>query len=175
MMGLLKSHTRQAQPESRTLTARDAALIKRMLQRGDRQHDIADLFGVNGGRIAEIASGKTFADVVVEPDSLLRSETIRAEMDLADPPPLDATERAELEALKNQPDGAIEYSDIPELADKFWESAVLNPYYRPIKQQITLRLDAGIVAWFKRHAEGGRGYQTEINRVLRDYVKRKND
>lgn len=29
-----------------------------MLKRGDRQHDIAAYFGVNGGRIAEIAAGK---------------------------------------------------------------------------------------------------------------------
>jgi len=28
-----------------------------MLARGDRQHDIAAYFGVNGGRIAEVASG----------------------------------------------------------------------------------------------------------------------
>jgi hypothetical protein len=31
-----------------------------MLARGDRQHDIAAWFGVNGGRIAELASGKLF-------------------------------------------------------------------------------------------------------------------
>jgi len=28
-----------------------------MLARGDRQHDIASYFGVNGGRIGEIATG----------------------------------------------------------------------------------------------------------------------
>ncbi len=50
-----------------SLTARDAALVKAMLARGDRQHDIAAWFGVNGGRIGEIASGKTYANV--EPES----------------------------------------------------------------------------------------------------------
>jgi len=34
-----------------------------MIARGDRQHDIAAWFGVNGGRIAEIASGQKFANV----------------------------------------------------------------------------------------------------------------
>lgn len=29
-----------------------------MLQRGDRQHDIAAYFGVNGGRIAEVSKGE---------------------------------------------------------------------------------------------------------------------
>ena len=38
----------------------DAALVKGMLKRGDRQHDIAAWFGVNGGRIAEIATGHAF-------------------------------------------------------------------------------------------------------------------
>jgi hypothetical protein len=38
----------------------DAAIAKAMLARGDRQHDIAAWFGVNGGRIAEIATGYTF-------------------------------------------------------------------------------------------------------------------
>lgn len=34
-----------------------------MLVRGDRQHDIAAYFGVNGGRIAEIAIGQRYRDV----------------------------------------------------------------------------------------------------------------
>lgn len=42
------------------LSGADAALVKGMLKRGDRQHDIAAWFGVNGGRIAEIATGHTF-------------------------------------------------------------------------------------------------------------------
>jgi len=36
--------------------------------------------------------------------------------------------------------------------------------YRPIKQPVTLRLDADVIAWFKKQ---GRGYQTRINRALR--------
>ena len=37
-----------------SLTETDAALVKGMLRRGDRQHDIAAWFGVNGGRIARL-------------------------------------------------------------------------------------------------------------------------
>ena len=37
-----------------------------MLARGDRQHDIAAWFGVNGGRIGEIASGQAFRSVQPE-------------------------------------------------------------------------------------------------------------
>ena len=46
-----------------SLTNEDAAIVKGMLHRGDRQHDIAAWFGVNGGRIAEIATGAKFGDV----------------------------------------------------------------------------------------------------------------
>lgn len=44
--------------------------------------------------------------------------------------------------------------------------------YRPLKQQITLRIDADILAWFSANA-GGWGYQryeTEINRMLREHT-----
>jgi hypothetical protein len=41
----------------------DIALIKGMLERGDRQSDIAAWFGVNAGRIAEISTGQRGADV----------------------------------------------------------------------------------------------------------------
>jgi hypothetical protein len=30
-------------------------------------------------------------------------------------------------------------------------------FYRPVKQQLTLRLDADVVAWFKRHATSNEG------------------
>ena len=37
----------------------EIAIVKGMIARGDRQHDIAAYFGVNGGRIAEINTGHT--------------------------------------------------------------------------------------------------------------------
>jgi uncharacterized protein (DUF4415 family) len=40
----------------------------------------------------------------------------------------------------------------------------LAGYYRPIKKPVTLRLDADVLAWFKKQ---GSGYQTRINRALR--------
>jgi hypothetical protein len=45
------------------LTVSDAAQVKGMLKRGDRQHDIAAWFGVNAGRIAEVATGDRFWEV----------------------------------------------------------------------------------------------------------------
>lgn len=65
----------------------------------------------------------------------------------------------------NDPSG-----DIPEAVN--WPDAKRGLFYRPVKKQITLRLDADVLAWFKRNAPGGRGYQTEINRALRQHVQR---
>ncbi len=80
-------------------------------------------------------------------------------------------QKAELEALAALPDDQIDLSDIPEVRD--WSGAKRGLFYRPVKQQLTLRLDADVVVWFKRHAPGGRGYQTDINRALREHVQRR--
>ena len=85
---------------------------------------------------------------------------------------LTAKQRRELRALAALSDARIDTSDIPEIRD--WSGAKRGLFYRPVKQQITLRIDADVVAWFKRRVSGGRGYQTAINRALRDYVKRAN-
>ncbi len=99
-------------------------------------------------------------------------KTVRREFDPAKPPRIAARQKAEIKALKERPDSAIDLTDIPELTDKFWRNAARNPYFRPVKQQLTLRLDADLIAWFKRHAKEGRGYQTGINRALREHVER---
>ena len=49
----------RAKPSGIILDETDAAIAKGMISRGDRQHDIAAWFGVNGGRIGEIASSIT--------------------------------------------------------------------------------------------------------------------
>ena len=83
---------------------------------------------------------------------------------------LTGDQRAELAALEALSDDEINTTDVPELLD--WSDARRGVFYRPVKQQITLRLDADVVAWFKTHAPGGRGYQTDINRALREHVQR---
>ncbi|TAN65282.1 MAG: hypothetical protein EPN20_07715 [Magnetospirillum sp.] len=76
---------------------------------------------------------------------------------------------AELKALAAMPDEAIDTSDAPEQRD--WSGAERGRFYRPVKQHLSLRLDADVIAWFKNHATGDEGYQTRINRALRDYVR----
>ena len=77
---------------------------------------------------------------------------------------------AELQLLADMPDEEIDTSDIPEILD--WSDARRGVFYRPIKKQITLRLDADLLAWFKSHTPSGRGYQTHINNALREHVQR---
>jgi len=67
------------------------------------------------------------------------------------------------------PERAIDFSDIPELTEAFWQKAVRNPFYRPVKQQLTLRLDADVIAWLRK---GGKGYQTRANTLLREAMLR---
>jgi uncharacterized protein (DUF4415 family) len=59
-------------------------------------------------------------------------------------------------------DANIDYSDIPALDKTFFTKATAA--WPPAKTQLTIRLDADVLAWLKAH---GRGYQTRINRILR--------
>lgn len=79
-------------------------------------------------------------------------------------------QQAEVAALANLSDVEIDTEDIPETNE--WQHAQRGLFYRPLKQQITLRLDADLIAWFKAHSatSGGKGYQTIINQALRNYV-----
>jgi uncharacterized protein (DUF4415 family) len=72
-------------------------------------------------------------------------------------------EAAELAALADLPDDAIDTSDAPELAD--WPKARRGLFYRPVKQPLTLRLDAELIAWLRANATPDERYQTRSNRV----------
>ena len=81
---------------------------------------------------------------------------------------LTAKQRKMLAKITNIKDEDIDFSDIPEQLD--WKGAKRGVFYKPIKQQLTLRLDADVVAWFKSQGEG---YQSRINAALRAHVGRK--
>jgi len=83
--------------------------------------------------------------------------------------PLTEQQRQKLKALAARPDSEIDTSDIPELTEKLWKTAVRNPFYRPVKRQVTVRLDSDILAWLRRQ---GRGYQTKMNALLRNAMLR---
>jgi len=82
---------------------------------------------------------------------------------------LTASQAAELQALQAMPDSKIDYSDIPATTPEQWKGAAAGKFYRPIKQQLTLRLDADVLAWLKGQ---GKGYQTRINDLLRQAMSK---
>jgi len=93
-----------------------------------------------------------------------RKNTASYGLDPEHPGPLTAAQREELEALAAMPDDRIDTSDIPLLTETFWTTAARNPFYRPVKQQVTVRMDADVLAWLR---STGRGYQTKLNDILR--------
>ena len=75
-------------------------------------------------------------------------------------------QRKEIEKLAKRPEHEIDTSEIAEIVD--FTGAVRGRFYRPIKKQITLRLDADLLAWFRSF---GDKYQTRINAALREYME----
>lgn len=75
-------------------------------------------------------------------------------------------EELSLEQVAALSDNEIDYSDIPELDEVFWENAT---YSVPEgTQQITLRVKRSVVEAYKAT---GKGYQTRMNSVLESYAQ----
>ncbi len=79
-------------------------------------------------------------------------------------PPLTEAQIKELNRLSGRPDSEVDTSDIPELSDSELAGAKRGGLYRPVKKQITARVDADVLAWLK---SGGKGYQSRMNAILR--------
>ncbi len=98
-----------------------------------------------------------------------KKDIVHHALDPAWPAHLTVKQKAELEALDALPEDQIDTSDIPPLAEAFWNNAVRNPFYRPAKQQVTLRVDADVLTWLR---SAGRDYQAKLNRILRQAMLR---
>ena len=77
----------------------------------------------------------------------------------------DSGQLARLQRIAALPDDQIDTGDIPEVAD--WSGAARG-LRRPQQEAVTIRLDAEVLAFFRKH---GRQYQAEINRALRAWVR----
>jgi len=71
-----------------------------------------------------------------------------------------------LEQIEAIPDKEIDYTEIPQTDEAFWEKAELR-MPQP-KKGVYLRLDQDLLDWLKRQ---GPGYQTRINAILRSYME----
>ena len=72
--------------------------------------------------------------------------------------------RKELADLAGMSDDDIDFSDIPPTTSADWDGAVRGKFYRPIKKQLTVRIDADVLEWLRGQ---GPGYQKRMNGILR--------
>ena len=72
--------------------------------------------------------------------------------------------RKELAALAAKPESEIDFSDLPATTEQDWRGAVRGKFYRPIKQQLTVRIDADVLEWLKSQ---GKGYPSRLHDILR--------
>src|SRR5580658_4885580 len=77
--------------------------------------------------------------------------------------PLTDRQRRELQRLARMADSEIDFSDAPAMKARPRRVEV-GRFYRPLKKQISLRVDADVLAWFRSR---GSKYQTYMNEVLR--------
>ncbi|EIF9647345.1 BrnA antitoxin family protein [Salmonella enterica] len=84
-------------------------------------------------------------------------------------PALTAAREEELRVMSGRPDSDIDYSDIPPLSDALMAEAVRGRFWRPVKAQTSVRIDADILEWLKAP---GKGYQTRLNAILREAMLR---
>jgi uncharacterized protein (DUF4415 family) len=78
---------------------------------------------------------------------------------------LTEAQMAQLRALDGR---KIDTDDIPEAPAENWANAQRGRFFRPRKEAISVRLDMDVLDWLRRR---GPGYQTEINRILREKME----
>lgn len=78
---------------------------------------------------------------------------------------MNKTSRTDWQRLADMDDASIDTSDSPEMDDAFFERSTLR---LPEKKPVTLRIDEDVLVWFKSQ---GKGYQTRINKLLRQYME----
>lgn len=78
-------------------------------------------------------------------------------------------QRARLMRVAAMSDAEIDTGDIPELTEAELAEMERGRFWRPVKEQVTTRIDADVLAWLKA---SGKGYQSRINAILREAMLR---
>ena len=91
---------------------------------------------------------------------------VKRTLDLKNPPALSTEQVARLNATASMSDGLMDSSDAPYREGALWMKAADE--LPQTKRQITLRLDAEVLEFFK---STGTRYQSRMNAVLRSYVE----
>jgi uncharacterized protein (DUF4415 family) len=59
--------------------------------------------------------------------------------------------------------------DAPQLPPEYWSNSTIGKYYRPLKTQISFRIDNEVLDWLKSKGEG---HLSRINEILRERMAR---
>lgn len=81
--------------------------------------------------------------------------------------PLSRKQKAEITTLAALPNNRINTAALPQQRIGAARGAA---FFSTDKKQLTLRLDADVIDWFKTQVPEGEAYQTRINRALREYI-----
>lgn len=84
--------------------------------------------------------------------------------------PISSNSQTDWQRLDAMSDEDIDLSDCPEITPELFAKAVVQRGLPAAKHkaQVTLRIDSDVLEWFKSQ---GRGYQTQINTLLRAYME----
>lgn len=94
------------------------------------------------------------------------SESYRQEkLRLKKKPPMSQDLLRELSTIETMSNAEIDTNDIPERLD--WSDAEVGKFYKPIKTQISLRVDTDVLSWFKSRSKQ---YTSMMNQALRAYI-----
>lgn len=66
-------------------------------------------------------------------------------------------------------DRRLDHSDVPQLPPAQWAKGTIGKYYRPLKSQISFRIDRDVLGWLKSK---GSGHLSRINSILREQMER---
>lgn len=79
--------------------------------------------------------------------------------------PLSGTDWQRVDRMRDED---IDFSDLPEVPPEAFARALVRKGLKPVarKSQITLRIDADVLDWFRAK---GTGYQSQMNAVLKAY------
>ena len=82
-----------------------------------------------------------------KPDSTENAEKVSYTLETL--PSIAEERKGELRAIASLPDSEIDTSDIPVMTEEQWKNAERGTFYRPVKRQITARVDADVLEWLK--------------------------
>lgn len=84
--------------------------------------------------------------------------------------PISSNSQTDWQRLDAMSDEDIDLSDCPEITPELFANATVRRGLPATKNkaQVTLQIDSDVLEWFKSQ---GRGYETQINTLLREYMK----